>query len=333
MSVPRVRSLAERRSALPGAVVTIAIVVYVILRHRDLGRSVAAGLASLAPAAVAGALALVVVQVLCQGSRFWALLRGESGLGRLLVLHAFSVGEVFNSLMPARVGDAVKVVMLRRAHASAESGLSRIVGALLADKVVDIATLVVLSLLALAIAGYGRLSAERVAPGLQWLAAGAAVVAVLAVALPFVVRRGLAGRRFASVWRFAHGVRVGFGVLREPRRTLHSAMFGIGGRLAEATVIHVLCAALGVSISAAAIVLAIAVLNLAIAIPLSIANLGAYEAALAFGLTVWGVPLVSAIAIAFAHHVIELAGIASTAGLLTVARRWRGSGTGAAWGG
>jgi hypothetical protein len=308
---------------LPVAVITIAIVAYLILRHRNLGREVVASFASLAPAALVGALALVVVQVLCQGSRFWVLLRGDTGLNRLLVLHAFSVGEVFNALMPVRVGDAVKVMMLRRAHSSADSGLSRIVGALLADKVVDIATLVLLSVMALAIAGYGRLSADRVAPDLRWLAVGVAAVVGLIVAIPFVVGRGLVAGRFASAWRFADGVRVGFAALREPRRTLHSAMFGIAGRLAEASVIHVLAAALGVSVSAAAIVLAIAVLNLGIAVPLSIANLGAYEAALSFGLTVWGVPVVSAIAIAIAHHLIELVGIGSTAGLVTVVRRWR----------
>ena len=327
VSAPRVRRLGDRRGALPVAMVTIAIVAYVVWRHRDFGHQVVAGFASLAPATLAGALALVVVQVLCQGSRFWVLLRGDRGLTRLLVLHAFSVGEVFNALMPVRVGDAVKVMMLRRVHSSAESGLSRIVGALLADKVIDVATLLALSVTALAIAGYGRLASERAAHDLRWLAAGVVIVVSLVVAIPFVVGRGPRAGRFASAWRFARGVRVGFAALREPRRTLYSAMFGIAGRLAEATVIHVLCAALGVSLGAAAIMLALALLNLGIAVPLSIANLGAYEAALAFGLTVWGVPIVSAIAIAIAHHLIELVGIATTAGLVTVVRRWRASRT------
>jgi len=277
---------------------------------------------SLGPVALAEALALVVVQVLCQGSRFLAVLPHDAGLGRLVPLQAFSVGEVVNALVPARVGDAVKVVMLRQVRPNTHLGVSRVTGALLADKVVAIATLLVLSAVAAAVVSHGRLSAAGIGRDLRWVG----LVAVVAVGLALATRR-LAARadamgRFGAARRFARGVHRGLSALREPRCVLYGATFGIAGWLAEVCVIHILCSSLGISLGTAAIVLAVAALNLGIAIPLSMANLGAYEAALTFGLTRWGVPIAPAIAVALAHHAIEITGIACTAGLTSIARSW-----------
>jgi len=308
---------------LPLAIVAVGLIAYLLLQQRDLVQEVFASLSRLAPAAVVQALLLVIVQVLCQGLRFSMLVPSDVGASRLSVLRAFSVGEVFNALVPARVGDAVKVITLGHSPANQGSALSQVTGALLADKVVDAGTLVGLSAIALAAAGIGRLSATGLAGNLRWVAAGVAVVLALVLVLPLTVRRGRATGWRARARDFGRGVRLGFSTLREPRRVFGGAAFGVAGRFAEVYVIHTVSASLNIPLTAAPIMLAIALLNLGILVPLSIANLGAYEAALAFGLTLWGVPIASAIAIATAHHVIELTGIATTASLISIVQQWR----------
>jgi uncharacterized membrane protein YbhN (UPF0104 family) len=48
-------------------------------------------------------------------------------------------------------------------------------------------------------------------------------------------------------------------------------------------------------------------LNLGIAIPVSIANLGAYEAATVLGLSPFGISVPTALAIGMIHHAIQIA--------------------------
>jgi len=66
------------------------------------------------------------------------------------------------------------------------------------------------------------------------------------------------------------------------------------------------------------VLLALVLLNVGISVPISVANVGPYEAALAFGLRQAGVPLSSAVVLATVHHALELLAIGLvSAGLLT----------------
>ena len=105
-------------------------------------------------------------------------------------------------------------------------------------------------------------------------------------------------------------------------------VFSLGAWTAELLAIRVLCGALGFPLSPPQLVLALVVLNFGISVPVSVANLGVYEAVLAFGLSRSGVPLPSAVAIATLHHGLELLGTnLSTASLsLWVAARGRAIG-------
>jgi len=254
----------------------------------------------------------------CLPTGMWPVtVTGHMPVGKQAILFAYGVPD------PVRFAE-VPYVFRPRLHG--KSKLDILVALeyleLLADKVVAIATLLVLSAVAAAVVSHGRLSAAGIGRDLRWVG----LVAVVAVGLALATRR-LAARadamgRFGAARRFARGVHRGLSALREPRCVLYGATFGIAGWLAEVCVIHILCSSLGISLGTAAIVLAVAALNLGIAIPLSMANLGAYEAALTFGLTRWGVPIAPAIAVALAHHAIEITGIACTAGLTSIARSW-----------
>jgi hypothetical protein len=61
------------------------------------------------------------------------------------------------------------------------------------------------------------------------------------------------------------------------------------------------------------VLLALVIVNLSVSVPVSFANLGVYEAGLAYGLTRVGVPLPVAITLATTHHALELLGISVSA--------------------
>jgi uncharacterized membrane protein YbhN (UPF0104 family) len=75
----------------------------------------------------------------------------------------------------------------------------------------------------------------------------------------------------------------------------------------------VLSSPLGVHLSLAQAIVGLLVLNLGIAIPVSVANVGAYEAATVVGLAPFGVPAGQALALGAMHHAVQLATIAAFA--------------------
>ena len=85
-----------------------------------------------------------------------------------------------------------------------------------------------------------------------------------------------------------------------------SVSFGVAAWTAETLALCVLCAGLGAAPTLPRVALALALLNAGTAIPVSVASLGVYEAALAYGLNRSGLPLASAIAVATAHHALQL---------------------------
>ena len=64
-------------------------------------------------------------------------------------------------------------------------------------------------------------------------------------------------------------------------------------------------------------------LNLAIAVPVSLANVGAFEASIVFGLSTFGVPTATALAIATVHHALQLGGILFLSALIAIGRALR----------
>jgi uncharacterized membrane protein YbhN (UPF0104 family) len=90
---------------------------------------------------------------------------------------------------------------------------------------------------------------------------------------------------------------------------------------------------LGVHLSLPQAIGGILVLNLGTALPVSVANVGAYEAAMAVGLRAFGASVAQGIAIGVLHHAVSLATIATFALLFWVhdrltARRARVAGPG-----
>ncbi len=185
--------------------------------------------------------------------------------------------------------------------------LARATGAMLADKVVDVGTLILLC----AFAGLMSVLAMGTRAALPSPGIIIGTAAGLVLFLTWVWRG-------SSPWMTARRVELrellgGQSGLKDPVRCSASVSFCIASRISEVVALGVLCGALGFRLSPPQLLLALVTVNLSVMVPVSFANLGLYEAGLAYGLTRSGVPLPIAITIATTHHALELLGITLSA--------------------
>jgi uncharacterized membrane protein YbhN (UPF0104 family) len=272
-----------------------------VIGHRERARDVWNALAGMPPSALRGAFLLVLSQLGLQALRLWALVPRNGALTLASTARAFTLGEWVNTFAPARAGDALKVVQLcRAARGSRPISAPTATGAVLADKIVDGGSLVVLCAAA-GVAGLGSMGGRVGLPGLG-SALGAVAVSALLVLGVWLTRPGW-GTRLAG-WRAE--LMKGLSALTRPGKLVTSACSSVGAWMAEVFALRVLSGALGFPLPLSHIVLALAVLNLGISVPIAAANLGVYESVLAFGLSRSGVPFATALAIAAVHHALEL---------------------------
>jgi len=284
--------------------------------HRDQAHEVWTNVIHVPPLSLAGALLLVLCQLAFQALRLWAILPRDAPLTLGRTAYAFTVGEWCNIFAPARAGDALKVVLLNRAGGARPISLPKATGAVLADKIVDAGTLVLLCA-ATGLVGLIGAGVRARLPGTEITLAGGAVGALV-----FLSVRLARPRWFARLTLLRGELAKGLSALADPARTLASVVFSLGAWTAELLAIRVLCGALSFPLSPPQLVLALVVLNLGISVPVSLANLGVYEALLVFGLSRSGLPLSAAVAIATLHHGLELLGTnLGAAGLVLWVRR------------
>jgi uncharacterized membrane protein YbhN (UPF0104 family) len=206
------------------------------------------------------------------------------------------LGEWLNIVAPVRAGDALKIALIRRESGKSVGGVPSAIGAVLADKVVDGMSLVMLC------AAAGSISLLWARAQARIFTASVAAAAVLAVVAAMRLRSGSLEKH----WTWMRDLGGGFSGLRDGPRVLAGLAFGLASWVAEGGALWLLCAGLGVAPTPSGIVLALVVLNVGISVPISFANLGVYEAALASGLGYAGVPLPTALAVAASHHGVEL---------------------------
>jgi uncharacterized membrane protein YbhN (UPF0104 family) len=222
------------------------------------------------------------VKALLQTTRLWTVFPRGRRPAWTRVARAHGLGQLTNACLPARVGDALKVVAMRDGDATAADAT----GAVLADRAMEAVTLV---LLVVVLAPALLIAVFVGALHLGW-AVGLAVVA--AVAMIELLRRARP-RLFAKLRR---GLAAAWRGLRDPTTSRR----------------------LGVHLSLPQAISGVFVLNLGTALPVSVANVGSYEAALAVGLRAFGASLAQGIAIGVVHHAVQLVTIAAFALLFWV---------------
>lgn len=289
--------------------------VALLLANREYARQLWLGLTRIPLPTVLFALFLIVLQVLCQALRFWAIIPRVARVSVSLATRAFTLGECANTVTPGRAGDVMKAMLMNRPGSGADVNLSRAAGAVLADKVIDIGSML---LICAASGTFGLIAAgARAALPSPPVAMALGVVLPLAMAGAWLTRATWLPRIRSA----AGEVTIGLSALKAPGSVLASVAFSIGAWSAELLALQVLCGGMGFSPTISQLLLAVIVLNASVLVPISVANVGVYEAALAFGLKRVDIPVTAALAIAIAHHALELLALGlTTLGLLLAAR-------------
>jgi uncharacterized protein (TIRG00374 family) len=285
------------------AVSAISVVVLVLVV--DLGQT-AAVLAQTDLRWVALSLLMVPAQIMLRSAR-WALLLPRLSTGRRpspwRIVAPMLTGYFANLVLPVRLGEPIRGYLVsRREHLP----LPRVLGSVLLERVLDLATLSLVAVLAAIAVG---------APG--WVTQGMLLVAAIGVLLVAVLATSGIARTARGVGRrLARGARR----LREGVEIVASFGEGAGGEGRAALVVAILLSAttwgfvagtywmlarsLGIEVTAAGAMLIAAVATLGTAIPSAPAYLGTFEVAAVVAAGAIGIGAEEALALALLAHAV-----------------------------
>jgi uncharacterized membrane protein YbhN (UPF0104 family) len=238
-------------------------------------------------------------QVLFLVLRSDVLIPRETYPGARRVVYSIGLGHLMNTYFPARAGDVLKCFLL--SQGGSPLSLLSAAGVLIGDRIIDITVL-----LGMAVAWKAYAHPQMV----EWLSgvsipytlvSAGVLISALAGALFWFTRKG--SRRTAKwtkeFWK-------GTACLSRPRFLLLGVLFAFISWSGEALALQALAQAQGTSLTFGNAVFVVVALNLAISVPLSFANVGPFEAAIALALSTFGMAAPQAVAVATIHHAIQL---------------------------
>lgn len=224
-------------------------------------------------------------------------------------LVALLVGLFFNTILPARAGEAARVVSINRESATSRGEAATTI---VLERVFDVLALLLILFVTL-----------PWLPPLSWVRAAAAMaVAVatgLAVAVVLVARFG--DRALATVLRpltvlprvtrdhvdrLVRSSHDGLAGIRSARLALASSLLTLASWLLLALSTWCLMEGFGLELPFAAALLVVIAINLALILPSSPGGLGVFEAATLVALRAFGIPDSRAISYALALHAVNL---------------------------
>ena len=234
-------------------------------------------------------------------------------LTRIMVLGSFA-----NSISVAQLGDLYRGYQLKQ---SAQVSLPMTLGTILAERLIDLVTLVTL-LAAASLSVYrGRLprqGTDALFGGVVVGVAGMLGLVLLPRARPLVAR--VIPARWADTYaNFEHGA------VRSLRRLRLLVAYSAAGWLIEGATLWLLGAAIGLDLSGSAALVAGLVASLLSVEPLTPGGLGVTEPGIVLVLTSLGVGAAGASAIALLNRLVNYASLAVAAGAVAVLPRLRGT--------
>lgn len=295
---------------------TVAVVgaaVIYLTGRKDFSRHELLGaLADVSPLALLAVFLLSSAQILFMVERLWLLRPRSLKLSWFRGALGFVFGHAINQFFPARIGEALKV-MIVGGGVLPPNGYLMAAGLLVADHVIDLGTLVLW-----VVAGGTLFLPQFPSPTKIFHARTMAVVVGIAVIL--VLALWLGRRRYARFVEWLGKIREGLSGLWRARPLTLSSLSGAAAWAAEGIALYLLCRSQGVWLGVAQVVFILLVINLAIAIPVSVANVGTFEASIVVVLRSFGMPLEKAIAVAAIHHFLQLVATLVWVGIMTLLR-------------
>ena len=230
------------------------------------------------------------------------------------VLSAFSVGLLGNIVLPARAGEAARVVVLARRLGGRPGIWATLVGTVVAYRLLDLLPSIALIL-------YVLVSA----PIPPWALRSLVLIAALGVgllAVGFAIARRHEWPLFearGSVRRRVTMVRAGLGILRAPLPAATATLYQSVAWLCQLLAVFVTLRAFGLELTVSVAALVLVLVNLAILFPLWPGNVGLLQATVALPLAAYAVDYGHAIAFSVGMQAIEVS-VGVSLGLAFLAR-------------
>lgn len=255
------------------------------------------------------ALSMAIAQYTILAFRFVLLLpKTSASVARRQICRIFTNGQLFNHLFPARAGDLYKVIALKNASTDPEFSSAYVVSALIIERLVS--TIVLVSMITLLV----DWSAIKVAD-LSFVDRTQQLKTLSIVIFVVVLAFYLAQKRSKRLHQWLIELkRSFFQILTLPRFFLVVGL-SVGIWSCEVMSMKFVAAPLGFDLHLGQGMFVLLLLNLGIAVPITLGNVGTYEATLVVGLGLWGVGTNEAIAIALSHHTLQILSLVILAGL------------------
>lgn len=264
---------------------------------------------------LATALVLCTLQGICMGLRAWGLT--PKGTSLRVVLWAVTYGQFASAFLPARAGEALKLAILGDKKNGAKLSYFTATGVLIADRVADLAGLLIFIFFTQSYR-VDKLNPDYPSIGWKVVLGLVALHLILFAAWKFFLKA-----RFPTIREKLNEFKKGLAVLFYWKHILPALFFSTLTWACEVFALHTLMEGMGASFSFGHTVAILVLLNLAISIPISVANLGTFEASIVFALGKLGIPLAPAIAIAVVHHTMQLLGIILASGICKILNQKR----------
>lgn len=260
------------------------------------------------------------IQVILQAARLSPLLPEGASSKLIQIVRAFSIGQVGNLFFPARAGDMLKVALLKNSKSGSQTRFSEFFGSVfLADKLVDI-----FALFAVIAVFSPEIEIDSIIAQIpQQIYQVEFLVLLLIIFFAFLGMALFLRPKLQKVAAAIQGILIGARQVIAPRRLGIALPFAVSTWTLEAFILSQISHSFGYPVSFSQCVLALGILNLGIAIPVSIANIGTYEASLAFALSQFGIPWDTAIPIAATHHLNQIASVFVVAFLSSIYNKTR----------
>jgi uncharacterized protein (TIRG00374 family) len=256
------------------------------------------------------ALPVFSLAIALRALRWWSLFAAAERPPLRSVTYALLIGYFFNNILPARAGEAARVIAL---HKRAATPKAEAVGTVVVERLFD-----VLALLIVLFASYPWL------PEISWLRAaavfGAVVVTVLLALVVVIVRyderavhwllsplrrvkrAGVAERLEAAAVNATRGLVA----LRDPRIALRGMALTIASWVTLGVSYWILTLGFHLDLPLVAGLLVTVAINLSLVLPSSPAALGVFEAATVIALRAFDVPQAEALSYALVLHLLNL---------------------------
>jgi uncharacterized protein (TIRG00374 family) len=256
------------------------------------------------------ALPVFALAIALRALRWWSLFAAAERPPLRSIAYALLIGYFFNNTLPARAGEAARVIAL---HKRAATPKAEAVGTVVVERLFD-----VLALLIVLFASYPWL------PEISWLRAaavfGAVVVTVLLALVVVIVRyderavhwllsplrrvkrAGVAERLEAAAVNATRGLVA----LRSPRIALRGMALTIASWTTLGVSYWILTMGFHLDLPLVAGLLVTVAINLSLVLPSSPAALGVFEAATVVALRAFDVPQAEALSYALVLHLLNL---------------------------